>query len=85
MSTLQTILEEVRQLRSQVYPWAPHYYRKEAAQMLKISPRTLDAAIEARTISFTRIGGRVAFLLTDLENYRTRNRKVCPFDQEAKR
>jgi excisionase family DNA binding protein len=49
--------------------------RKEAAQLLSVSPRTIDNLIRAKRIRTRRIGARVLFLKTELEAF-ARSAKV---------
>jgi excisionase family DNA binding protein len=48
--------------------------RKDAAQLLGVSPRSIDNLIRAKKLPVKRIGARVLFLRSDLENFAQRSK-----------
>ncbi len=59
--------------------------KKEAAEYLRISVSSIDRKIKEGRIKFSKLGGRVVFKKSDLDNYRDASQSSSAIQEEIKK
>ena len=62
-----------------------HFTKSEAAEMLALSPRTIDRLVEAGQLAQIGIGRRARFTLEDLREYQERSRVRGPAAKQPRK
>ena len=80
----QTVFSVLEEFQNKQKP-KENLNKKEAADYLRISVSSIDRKIREGEIKFSKLGGRVVFKKSDLDNYRDANQSSSAIQKEIKK